>query len=313
MNNKKTVMAFSALLILIFHLWVNIFPGNIAETFIKQTAYIGVDMFFCISGYSLANRKIQSYGQFIGNRFIQVYLKYIIFALIAMVYGKWPFGRFISVIIGRELYIKGGGAFLWFVPVIMLFYIVFPLFSFCDNKNRWATAIVTSLIWIGIALVVTMATDNKTIFIYWNRIPIFLFGYYWGINASGKLSKKAQIIAGLSLTIAGYILLFDFGFRAKLQVPIRDMFYVVGIVASVGLICLLTMIPEIKPISIIGSSTLELYAVQMIFGYALTNKLLKSCSIPLTNIFMILIMVVSAVVMHYVLDFVLKKMRLISH
>ena len=49
MKNKKSIMAFAALQILIFHLWINLSSSEI-ENFIKQISYIGVDIFFFLSG-----------------------------------------------------------------------------------------------------------------------------------------------------------------------------------------------------------------------------------------------------------------------
>ena len=50
MKNKKNVMLYAALLILIFHLWVNITErtSNLFqyENFLRLICYIGVDLFF---------------------------------------------------------------------------------------------------------------------------------------------------------------------------------------------------------------------------------------------------------------------------
>ena len=77
--------------ILIFHLWINISSSEI-ENFIKQISYIGVDIFFFLSGYSLYRSDTGNYFQFIGNRFRTVYSKFILFALIAAWVNKWNMG-----------------------------------------------------------------------------------------------------------------------------------------------------------------------------------------------------------------------------
>ena len=139
MANKKSIMAISALLILFFHFWVSVFRGNETELFLRQIAAVGVDMFFFVSAYSLGKNHIEKYGSFVFSRFQAVYLKFILFAIVAFVCAKWNFARLLRVIFAVELFQKGGGAFLWFLPAIMLIYVIFPLFQLLDNKNRKVT------------------------------------------------------------------------------------------------------------------------------------------------------------------------------
>ena len=81
MKNKKAIMFFSSLLILIFHLWINIFDraSNLfeVENFLRQLCYIGVDIFFFLSCYSISKHEIKDYKKFICSRFIKVYLVFI--------------------------------------------------------------------------------------------------------------------------------------------------------------------------------------------------------------------------------------------
>ena len=122
MKNKRNIMLFSALQILIFHLWIPITNSNL-EFFVKQTAYMGVDIFFLLSGYSLGLKKIENYARFVISRFNVVYVKFILFSLVFCLINNTGVIRFLKIISGVELFERGGGAFLWFVPGIMIFYI----------------------------------------------------------------------------------------------------------------------------------------------------------------------------------------------
>ena len=55
MKCKKSIMGLAALLIMIFHFYIP-FSGLKAELVIYRAAYIGVDIFFFVSAYSLAQR-----------------------------------------------------------------------------------------------------------------------------------------------------------------------------------------------------------------------------------------------------------------
>ena len=72
MKNKKVIMTFSSLMIIIFHLWINLSLKNTKineiETFIRYISFIGVDIFFFLSAYSLERSKINNYLEFIKSR-----------------------------------------------------------------------------------------------------------------------------------------------------------------------------------------------------------------------------------------------------
>ena len=315
-------MAFSAMQIMIFHLWVYIFRGNELEVFIRQTAFVGVDIFFFLSAFSLGSREITGYTSFMAGRFKAVYLKFLIFAVVAYIYKRWSLGYFFQVITGIDLIKKGGGAFLWFLPAIMVFYAIFQLIQRCDRKNRIVTFLTMIGIWLVAGLVLTMQKKCGQIFIFWNRIPIFMLGYYcaasekvralFGKGDNGTEHNKAsdckerrsntvsinssRVIIGMILTLIGLIMAYFFAFKLRLQVPIRDMFYITVIPVSVGLILLVGMIPEVKGFQIIGAATLEIYAVQMIFGYDIANKVLMvSENNGITNLVTILVVVAVSV------------------
>ena len=301
-------MAFSALQILIFHLWVFVMHNNQIEIFIKQISYIGVDIFFFLSAYSLANRHIKSYKSFILNRFYSVYLKFILFSLVAFVYFNWSFSYLVSILTGVNLFMKGGGAFLWFLPAIMLFYVVFPLFQKCDSKNRLITFISVLFIWLIVSFIISNLKYLSQICIFWNRIPIFLLGYYiskFRYKYMIYLSNSIKLITGFILVVIGVLVTYRFAFGVKLQYPFTDMFYIVVIPLVLGLIILLSLIPVNKILKLIGSVTLEMYAIQMIFGYDIVNKLIKLIDSKLViNLLSIVSIIIISIVINCSYDFV---------
>lgn len=304
-------MTFSALQILFFHLWVYIFPGNEIEAFIRQTAYIGVDVFFFLSGYSLSYRKIDNYKEFISSRIRSVYLKFILFALVAWSIKNWSFLHFFKIASGINLLQKGGGAFLWFLPFIMILYFIFPLFQKAHQKAPYLTGILIATGWIITGLLVTNFTSYKSMFIFWNRIPIFLLGFYLAnANFFKKIlqDKYLCLILGLFLFSCGEILLYFYGYKNKMMIPFIDTFYIIAIPAAIGVVLICSLIPENRLIKEIGSSTLEMYAIQMIFGYTLANKLMiyslpKVC----VNIITFSGIIIASILIQKLLNLIIKK------
>ncbi len=305
MKNKKTIMAFAALQILIFHLWINISSSEI-ENFIKQISYIGVDIFFFLSGYSLYRSDTGGYFQFIGNRFRNVYGKFILFALVAAWVNKWDMVYALKVIFGIDLIQNGGKAFLWFLPAIMLFYLIVPLYKKFDARNRMVAILTLGVLWLIIALLFTYGVTSVPIAIWWNRVPIFFMGYYLaGFHANRKITgHRAACITGFALIAAADVILaYRYAYKVKLNQPIEDMFYILVIPLAIGIALLISMIKENKLIRAIGSSSLELYAMQMIFGYTWANQILsKTKSIPITDIATMIILIASAIIVHYLYE-----------
>lgn len=307
MNNKKSIMTFSALQILIFHLWVYVLKNNEIEIFLKQTSYIGVDIFFLLSAYSLSSRNVDHYGKFLLFRFKAVYVKYILFAMVTTIYSSWSIKRLIEVVTAQELFSRGGGAYLWFLPAIMIVYIVFPLFQRCETKYKILTPLVTAIIWLVVACIITNNKELCQLAIVWNRIPIVIVGYYLcKLNKKTNIfnSKKLKMIVGLVLTIIGTVIIYNLAYKVRLQEPFRDMFYITVIPASIGLVMLLDFIPENRVIRLLGSSTLEIYAIQMTFGYDITNKLVKHVDNKvICNILMIVSILVLSIIIHYMYEY----------
>ena len=307
MKNKKNVMLYAALLILIFHLWVNITErtSNLFqyENFIRLICYIGVDIFFFISAYSISKKEIKDYKKFILSRLDKVYLPFIIFAIIQFFYKGWKIKTLLLTITSANLFIKGGGSFLWFAPAIMLMYLVLPLLN---KKKNIYTVIFPFIVWLILALLATYTTNNQLL-IFINRIPIILLGSIISkYNIFEKLNKKLYIGIAIILVILGNVILYNtmtYNFEY-----IYDIKYILSIPLVLGSIMLIDLIPSNKVSDILGSITFEVYAVQMIIGFDLVSYLLKiTKNIVLINISSIILIFTISYIINYIYTFIRKK------
>lgn len=302
MKNKKAIMFVASLLILIFHFWICISsktsPIFKYELFIRQICFIGVDIFFFISAFSIYGVKTDEYLKFIKKRFIKVYLLFIIFSIIAFFYNNWSLKELILTISGMSLFIKGGGSFLWFVPAIMLMYILLPLYGFVEEKNKYILPI-TMILWVILAFTLSNYSSYKEIFIFLNRVPIILIGYYFSkYKIIDKLSKKIVILLSIIGSISGILLLYYF-LRGNFY--IRDFYYVLAIPLVIGIILLVNEMPKFNFINKIGSITLEIYALQMTFGFDIANLLSRIIvnNNFLANMSIIAIIIVISLLINY--------------
>lgn len=302
MQNKKTIMVVSALFILIFHLWVNI-TTFIEESIIRQICVVGVDLFFFVSAYSISKKKEIIYKDFIINRLTDIYLKFILLTIIYVIYTSKGLLDFIKIILGIDLFTKGGGSFLWFLPSIMIIYVLLPLYKNIDNKYKKLCPIISFVLFLILSISLSTFTNYSEIFILLNRIPIIMLGYYiakYNVLEILRNKKIIYAITTLLLVLIGYIISYKAIFNRIEITYLYDIKYILNIPLELGLIMLLDLIKDNKVTSLFGSITLELYGLQMIFGFKLANKLFISLKNPiLVNIVTFIIIIFLSLIMYY--------------
>ena len=254
-------------------------------------------MFFFLSAYSLAGREID-YVPFLKDRVLKLYAKFAFFVLIMALFSK-SFGviRAVKSLTFIEFFQKGGGAFLWFIPAILIFYAVYPLFLKWNSRFK---VIWVLLIWLTGSVFAEHVLSYTAVFIFTNRIPVILAGYLFKTYCTKNNNLRRSFIVLIPL---GALLLYMYGFKVRLNFPIKDMFYVLAIPSVLGLVTLSSYVKKYAVTESLGSITLELYAVQMIFGqriliwaYNVFNK-----NALLTNIFVTGVMLLLAYIISYVI------------
>lgn len=278
MKSKRAIMGFAALLIVVFHLYIP-FSDNGLEKFFYRSGYIGVDLFFFVSAYSLSIQTDFDWKKLYINRFKKVYLPFVGMALISAFYNGWKFKKFLLVITGIEFFKKGGGAFLWFFTGIMIFYLISPLLIWAKRQAGIKALPLLLLGWLGIVFVLQYILSYTAIFILLNRLPVFLFGLFGEDirrRCSGML-KIAFLSVGLVL---GTALIYFYGIGPRLGKPIVDIYYVLALPLTLALVGLFEIMIShfslrLRVLEFLGGLTAEYYAFQMIFGFDIESALTK--------------------------------------
>lgn len=283
-SNKRFIQLLAAVWILLFHLWIPVTATNM-ELFLIKTGYIGVDLFFLVSAYSLADKNIE-YVPFIKNRFANIYTKYVIFAIIAFFYKKMTVIRLIKMLTMAELFEKGGGAFLWFIPAIMIFYLCYPFFLRIRGEKK---VLIALIIWLIAVIMLDKLVGYTDLLIVINRIPVILVGYLLKKKVTGRWYM-------LSCIPLGIVLVYYFGYQHKLNIPFTDFYYVLAVPIAIGIFYIGGYIKENRVWEILSTGTLEVYALQMIFGVKLSGWLYRNTgNIIVTNILVIIILFIFAI------------------
>lgn len=283
-NSKKLIASFAALQILLYHCWIPVFRyGTLfgsAERFLIASTYSGVDLFFFISAFSLVSRPVENYWSFIKSRAIKL-LPLFFIALIA-------------------------GKFLWFIPSIMIMYLVLPPLHKLCRKRPSLSFFLLILGWAGIVyLILGVLRPAQDLGIFLFRIPSIILGAY-AVKYKEKLSSRQALITGIALLVVGYVLVYRFGYIDRLNVPFRSTFYLTGIPVMLGTVLLLDLLAadhSSRIIDYFGSMTLELYFSQMVFGTLLVSSFFRVTGSKIaTNVIVMVIVIAAAAVIKFIND-----------
>lgn len=185
---------------------------------------IGVWLFMIFSGfwflYPLCQRQQALKGRnlmgYYGKKIIRIMIPYLAVLLISMGLGFIPDGKELL----RHLLLVDGFGHFWYMPVIMKFFLIAPLFWLLQQmirNKKWLFAIIAG---IGIALSVvfpfTTYTENSTQLRWY--VPVFLMGMLLAIIWDFWNNWKENSIGADVIVLALVVILFSLTpwFRQKL-------------------------------------------------------------------------------------------------
>ena len=197
-KHRNKIFGIAALWIYFFHLWTPIIEQNTYIEFIKRIGFCGVDIFLLLSGIGLTHSiKKHNLKQFYYNRIKRIIFPFIIAALIFLIYGKWSIFMFLKNILFYDFFFNDIYTFLWYVPCILIFYLLFPLYYkyFEKSKNKYLFIFISLLIWAlpTFLLIKYIRPDFYGII---HRIPIFITGIFfgWFIKEKNFQLKKTSLV-----------------------------------------------------------------------------------------------------------------------
>ena len=176
---------------------------------------IGVWLFMIFSGfwflYPLCQRQQALKGRnlmgYYGKKIIRIMIPYLAVLLISMGLGFIPDGKELL----RHLLLVDGFGHFWYMPVIMKFFLIAPLFWLLQQmirNKKWLFAIIAG---IGIALSVvfpfTTYTENSTQLRWY--VPVFLMGMLLAIIWDFWNNWKENSIGADVIVLALVVILFS--------------------------------------------------------------------------------------------------------
>ncbi len=318
---RSAIMGVAALWVMFFHAWVPIFVSNkytyFIECFIKRKGYIGVDIFFFLSGMGMVYA-IQKYDvlTFYKRKLVRVFLPYFFIGALQAIYYKLRFVDFLKNVFGISFYTKEIYTFLWFGIAILTVYFLFPIYYFLLSKcrNPYIFTFISLLLWFIIS-------HNGEHIIRWdfynftNRLPIIMIGILVGWHSQKKKIEMNGIswLACWLLFILGIVLCYVTNdMNIYVLVPSSYCFLPSMLIAIPG-VMLLAKTLEIfelgtkhigagvaKVLAFLGSLSWELYCVQEFLWREFTYGMAEKIGNMGENIVFFAITILGAVILQFI-------------
>lgn len=234
---RKELFGISAIAILLLHIgtYANLIPttfifGKVVLLVFEIGSY-GVDIFLILSAIGLTySIEKNSLARFYLNRIKRTFLPYLFFALFYFLWydffvAKDGIIQFILNTLSLNYFIVGPVFPLWFVPFILVMYLVFPILNAINNKSKVFTVfLIVFVIVLESFLLFAKSALYESYEIFISRIPVFLFGVILSKSKIG-FSKKYNII----LLPIGLVSLFAYYFLALPEMFNRYLLFIFAI------------------------------------------------------------------------------------
>lgn len=283
---RPQIMGFAAIWVFLFHEWQELLPNHpligAAEKMIVHSGFCGVDIFLFLSGiglcYSMAKNTA---ADFYRHRLKRIVIPYLAVAVARGITDGWTVLTFIKNVSGYSFLFENIYSFIWFVPAVLILYLLFPPYYKLMKKSRH-----TCLFTLGVLVIWLLSTlllegvMRYDLYGFTNRIPVFLLGVMLGdLELHDRIPKKSLLIlAAIPLLIAGGITLYLTNVRGiYLLVPASNCFLpplLIALSLPFLIAALLMLIHPVKPVyrvfkvflGFFGTISFELYCVQEWLG-----------------------------------------------
>lgn len=311
-HSRAFIMGIATLLVMFFHTYIDydeiIKNEGLANfmDFLHYRCNIGVDIFLFLSGVGLYfSCKKNKLSTFYKNRFIRVIPAFLIVTVCYFLYiGESD--KIFNALSLSSLIVEGD-RFLWYIKLILVLYLMFPLIYKIINKYDF------SGLFISVCIVILFSTiycfvdmrGYENIEIALTRIPVFLIGTYFGKMIDDKkfISKKViPVCLILFLAIMIFIYFMFNGFR---------FMFVQRYLYCILAVCLVILISYID--TFIKNKGNWVYKIMCFLGkhsleiYLLHDLISKILIMDITNLSILIITLISFVV-SIILAIILKKM-----
>lgn len=297
---RDALMGFAMLWIVFDHSGLNFGTGFLGYIirFIKQTGWLGVDIFFFVSGFGLMvgwYKKKSSLLFFYKRRFLRIMPIFWFFFVVDLILQAlsedvWSPGTVFINFTGLSFFIQG--SYHWFISAILLCYLIFPFFANyfqkSQNKLKLLIYIISSCLIFAIIISASellFANELNKFLIVILRLPAFFIGAAIGyiyINNDIKFKYIFKLYPHVLLTFFCYATLALIFYITSAEIRhLYGLFWYPFVISAFSLTFLLSFVfsylhqthlePFINYLNNIGKSSLDLYFIHSLLFYKIVS------------------------------------------
>ena len=302
---RGALMGIAALWILVTHEWQIVsFEGEWIyeiERFWKRIGFCGVDIFMILSGMGMVfSLEKNSIIRFYYNRIKRIIIPFWFMASVVAFIDKWDKVFYFKVITGIAFFRINIYSFLWFVPAIITFYILVPIFYavFKRAKNKYIFILAVLEIWLLVSLLLK-AYMREDLYGFTNRIPIFIMGVFLGWICREKtvhFNKTTWIFLIITLILGLYLAYQSNMNGMQLILPVSNCCipnFLIAVIKYADIIL-------VKIFSFFGMISLEFYCVQEWIAKKILPEMVQHADNLLVNLELLIIVSVCGMVLYLI-------------
>lgn len=300
-KNRSELMGLSIISIMTFHFTEDYVTSGGSNLFAKlyylSIGSVGVDVFLFLSGMGLyySYSKKPDPVSFYKKRFSRILKTYVLFGGIFWIIKDFlinqePWHVFIKDFLLVTFWTEGNKN-LWFVSLIVVLYILFPIIYNISYRKRTPRPWLFAISMVLIILITLMANYLWGVFeqieIAVTRIPVFCFGVFIGYFVMNQVEIPSRKLIGfctLGILLQATRVLLDY------PLPIKRYFVSLWGVVLVLIVCWVLEHLKSKTIckvlSKVGSYSFELYLSHV--GIRVLYNLLGKPTYMLSNYFQVI-------------------------
>ena len=266
---RAQIMGFAAIWIFIFHVrdQIAVFHDipilTQVELYCSNIGFCGVDVFLFLSGWGLYYAiQRHSLSGFYKRRYRRLTASFVLVCAVRAVYEKWEILRFVKGATGWTFLTENVYEPIWFIPAIAILYLFYPLYIKIFNKfpNKYLCTAAAIAIWFVLAYAGAVLTGREDIYLFVNRIPVFIAGILFGwiafngkkdVGDAGKITLIVMFVSGIILQF------FTLFVRVRLFLPMTPD----------GLPAFLIAVPMCFALARLFSKLAKVNIVQKIYGF----------------------------------------------
>lgn len=195
-KKRSALMALAIMFVVIYHYkcWVGGFPWYIGS--VLKFGYIGVDIFFFLSGFGLAcSFQKNSIRKFYKNRAIKILPCYLLYGVILLLNMGLQGEKFTWLDVLYKFstfeYTFQCGGIDWFMSAIIQLYLLFPLIFFLVKKTKILGVLSSFLLIYAITIIYNFHWEHLAML---QRIPMFILGIYCYVFRKETLKIKYFVL-----------------------------------------------------------------------------------------------------------------------